>query len=97
VKGLDEMCLFKTEVHNIIPESVGQYTGLTDKNGKEIYEGDVVNGNLQIHFYNGAFVAVICGSIPFTDNCYQIYWIVVNEYCVIGNIYENPELLNSLK
>lgn len=69
-----------------------QYTGIKDKNGKEIYEGDIVfieNGfYYKIVFENASFKAKY-GQYPLTINLNEIA-----PYCeVVGNIYENPELL----
>jgi uncharacterized phage protein (TIGR01671 family) len=63
-------------------ESVMQYTGIKDKNGKEIYEGDIVKAG-----YSKSV-------IKFQEFLYKDYeYGLDNIVTIIGNIYENPELL----
>ena len=86
-------------LHDIDPSTVGQYTGLKDKNGKRIFEGDVAKA-LQgkdkdiayVGFENGAFMLY-----PKTGNIYERtlweYWYNDWDVEVIGNITDNQELL----
>ena len=79
----------------IIPETVGQFTGLTDKNGVKIFEGDIVTG----YFNHEKIVGYIFygGDAQFFIQRNGIYGIGLdNSDCwleVIGNIHDNPELL----
>ena len=79
-----------------------QYTGLHDKNGKEIWEGDIVNCQTKygkakaiIKFIDGKFVAYWDSKITHPKNGHHITCYDINKrFEVIGNIYDNKELLN---
>ncbi|EAE2381317.1 hypothetical protein ARO91_08405 [Listeria monocytogenes] len=87
---------FCSEVE-IIPETVGQFTGLKDKNGKKIFEGDIVN----CKFFD-RMVSDIAGVINFIDCVWavsdfknkRLYQLIdVDNIEIIGNIHENSEIL----
>lgn len=74
-----------------------QFTGLLDKNGKEIYEGDVIKGTLTIAEENNMcydFIGAIIYEAPafVTDNS-DFPLNIYDSLEILGNIYENPELL----
>jgi uncharacterized phage protein (TIGR01671 family) len=115
----DEFAGDKTwEDYEVIPETVGQFSGLLDKNGKEIYEGDIVRKK-EIGGYGYEYIGVVryydndcrfgidltatdkfSKRVLFTDGevrendgyCTITYTL---EYEVLGNVFDNPELLKT--
>jgi uncharacterized phage protein (TIGR01671 family) len=82
---------------NHLEENLMQYTGLLDKNGVEIYEGDIVKYNLsfpvgEIVFNRDRFIPIYDRSSY--DEWELDFWRISDKCEVIGNIYENPELLD---
>lgn len=91
------------EEKDVIPETVGQFTGLYDKDGKEIYEGDIIISEELKHTCHyvrymeseAMFVAMIIGS-PLDEYCgIRQSWIDKFSKKIIGNIHDNPELLTN--
>lgn len=83
--------------NSVIPETVGQFTGLHDKNGKEVFESDVLNfGNnnpVEVKFENGAFT-VFSEPLGWDFDIEDIPILTDFKYCeIIGNIFENPDLV----
>lgn len=79
--------------YDIIPETVGQYTGLTDKNGVKIFEGDIIHGNLGnfVVRWSESICSFVAGEKERIRPCVNSGTM---KYCeVIGNIFDNPELL----
>lgn len=88
------------------PDTIGQYTGLTDKNGVKIFEGDIIttlNGS-RSHIQFGEFKESlsfdrmedhIVFGIGFSFDGIEPFGVCngINKYEVIGNIHDNPELL----
>lgn len=85
--------------YEVVYETVGQYTGLKDKNGKQIFEGDVVcyNGTNHKVVYESRFG---CGFFGIVINGYEIWpfnnEVPANRMEVIGNIHDNPELIKGV-
>lgn len=82
----DGFCWGMQEFENV---KIMQYTGLTDKNGKEIYEGDVIK-------YESVYGDIGTKKVDFEEGMFCVSHLALAQLSsieILGNIYENPELI----
>lgn len=91
------------ECRYVIPETVGQYTGLTDKNGTKVFEGDIIKVECA---GNNRGIEGTVAKVVFEKCKFALVWgwhneiVCLTDFCnvtfeVISNIHDNPELLES--
>ena len=86
----------------IDPETIGQYTGKTDEDGKKIFEGDIV-GFIDLYSTESGYSEISClGEVIWSKEecCFHVTnrlsaesWEVLDEYKVVGNVFDDKELL----
>ena len=81
----------------VVPEPIGQFTSLYDCDGKEIFEGDILDFNgltVEVRFVRGAFALLVNGNL---DD--ELYGDCRTDLFakVIGNVYENPDIMKGGK
>lgn len=88
----DEDC----HVWEVDPNSVGQFTGMYDCDGHEIYEADILGNKYPSH-YRFANAVVEWGVNGWLADCFTLLeWLKLHTCVVVGNIYDNSELLPEL-
>lgn len=90
--------------NEVIPETLCEFTGLTDKNGNKIFEGDIIKCHYETYtkqwdeiyeviYFNSSF-----GLKTFNDKHFVAFGLSTHRTCeILGNIFDNPELLNGKK
>ena len=87
-------------------DTVGQFTGLTDKNGRKIFEGDIIHLEYSQVFFGGVYFGEYTAEVSYKEGCFitdgtnngdeietPLSGFDNDEVEIIGNIHDNPELL----
>ena len=87
-------------------DTVGQFTGLTDKNGRKIFEGDIIHLEYSQVFFGGEYFGEYTAEVSYKEGCFitdginngdeietPLSGFNNDEVEIIGNIHDNPELL----
>lgn len=88
------LSVYYTGIEKVVPESISEFTGLIDKNGKKIFEGDILKGAWDTIFqvvYDDCYLGFRAKEKDGMHNCIDYYGLDCIE--VIGNVHDNPELL----
>lgn len=82
----------------VLPETVGQYTGVEDCTGRKIFEGDLIKG---FDSYTGEMYQDVTGIVEFRNGsfgaiwngCFEPFAICDDEIIITGNVHDSPELM----
>ena len=98
-KSTEVMC-------TVLTNTIGQSTGLTDKNGKKIFEGDIIHLEYSQVFFGGEYFGEYTAEVSYKEGCFitdginngdeietPLSGFDNDELEIIGNIHDNPELL----
>lgn len=94
----------KMGIH-VLVETLGQFTGLIDMNGRRIFEGDIVDVEYDIQYVGVSAERIGLFVVVFEDGCFMkkkedggLFHFIPSDKCkVVGNIHDNPELMEEWK
>lgn len=85
--------LIQSNLEPVDPETVGQYTGVDDKNGKPIFEGDIIHYDTLGPYSGPEYYIPHVGPVIFSNQCFlPLTYCVLDTLEVVGNVYDNPEM-----